>query len=315
MHRTSALVTHVVLASVGVLATVLCTMGMVEYGRQAWDVVADLAAVRATAHPQIQIGPTDLLDDAWYAGDTTHPDATQSALVIVVDASCPVCDSTLNALVDRLRVRRNEVFGDLIIATPRRTPAIDAAVSALGAAGLGADVRVIQDLDSFESASGITDAPVILAMTPARQVAAVLLGNASGDALSTFFKAVDSFHDNDGTTVIRGSTPKRLATSVAEPTVLAVGDGSDADHAVRVGGDIPAPRKIGGEKLPPSKGAGTSIVELTLDPTGRVVRVRVLVNPVGDDQVLSSLLRTWRYRPVTVDDRNVWAVLATSIGR
>jgi hypothetical protein len=315
MNKTSALVTHVVLASLGVLATVLCTIGTVEYGRQAWDVVADLVAVRATVHPRIQIGPTDLLDDAWYADDTTHPDAARSALAIVVDASCLVCDNTLNALVDRLRVRRNEVFGALIVATPRRTPAIDAAVRALGAAGLSADVRIVQDLDSFESASGITDVPVILAMTPGRQVAAVLLGGASGDTLNTFFKAVDSFRDGEGTTVIRGSTPKNLATSVAEPAVLAVGDGSDADHAVTVGGDIPAPRKIGGEKLPPSKGAGTSIVKLTLDPTGRVVRVQVLVNPVGDDRVLSSILRTWRYGSVTVDGQDAWAILTTSIER
>jgi hypothetical protein len=56
-------------------------------------------------------------------------------------------------------------------------------------------------------------------------------------------------------------------------------------------------------------------VELTLDPTGRVVRVRVLVNPVGDDQVLSSILRTWRYGSVTVDGQDVWATLMTSIER
>jgi hypothetical protein len=315
MNKTSALVTHVGLASLGVLATVLCTTGTVEYGRQAWDVLADLAAVRATSHHRIQIGPIDLLDDAPDSDDATAANVTQSALTLVVDASCPVCDSTLNALIGRLRLRRNQVFGGLTIAAPKRTPTIDAAVSELGAAGLIADVRIIQDLDSFESASGISDVPVLLAMTPGRQVAAVLLGGASGDALSTFFKAVDSFHDDDGTTVIRGSTPKSLVTSVVEPAVLAVGDGSDADHPVRVGGDIPAPRELSGEKLPPSTGAGASIVELTLDPTGRVVRVRMLVNPVGDDQVLSSTLRTWKYAPVTVDGQDVWATLTTSIER
>jgi hypothetical protein len=318
MGRSSVLVADVALGCVAVLSTVLCTAGAVEYGRRAWNGVVDLAGVRETAGRRIHIGPTELLTDAWYRDDTASAQQSQASLLMVVDAACPDCESTLRALGSFVH-RRAGTAWNLTIAAVTRTPGVEGVVKTLSAGGTRARVRLIRDPDAFQSASGIVAVPTLVALTPQREVAAVLLGGGSGDELRAFFGAADRFRDGDAATVIRGSTPKALASAVTEPTTPAAGDGSDIDHPVRVGGAVAAPRRIDGH----AGGAGQAgrgvdaarIVEVTIDPAGRVARVKVLVDPTGNDRALSDEVQTWRYEPVTVRGRDVWAILTTSVGK
>jgi TonB family protein len=123
---------------------------------------------------------------------------------------------------------------------------------------------------------------------------------------------------NTGVSVSSGSGSTASSSSgVAAGVRLQPGASSDAP--VRVGGNVPPPRKIRDAAAVTPRAArdagvfGTVILEITIDPEGAVRDARVLRSiPLLDAAALDAV-RQWRYEPTMLNDRPVSVVVTVPI--
>jgi hypothetical protein len=86
------------------------------------------------------------------------------------------------------------------------------------------------------------------------------------------------------------------------------------DVPVRVGGKVPAPKKLTHvePQFPPGSRGGM-IVELTIDRAGRVGAINVLRGDLEAFEAVERAVRQWVYEPVVVDGRAVSVLLPVSL--
>jgi periplasmic protein TonB len=87
---------------------------------------------------------------------------------------------------------------------------------------------------------------------------------------------------------------------------------STGDEILRVGGEITKPVRLGGaqpaytELARKARIQGVVIVEAVIDKEGKVTNVRVLKGlPMGLDQSAVDAVKSWRFRPATLNGRPV----------
>ena len=122
---------------------------------------------------------------------------------------------------------------------------------------------------------------------------------------------------NTGVSVSSGSATASSSSGVAAGVGVRAGASSDAP--VRVGGNLPPPRKIRDApavtpRLARDAGVfGTVILEITIDAAGAVRDARVLRSiPLLDAAALDAV-RQWRYEPTILNDKPVSVVVTVPI--
>jgi TonB family protein len=89
---------------------------------------------------------------------------------------------------------------------------------------------------------------------------------------------------------------------------------SPEDMPVRVGGDVPEPKKIKhvDPQFPPGS-SGAVIYQITVDKRGKVAEVEVLRGYPGLEEAGERALRQWEYEPVLVKGKPVSVLLTVSL--
>lgn len=88
----------------------------------------------------------------------------------------------------------------------------------------------------------------------------------------------------------------------------------DGDMPVRVGGDVPTPKKLKHvEPEFPSGSRGSVIAELVIDRDGRVADVHILRADPGLAEIVEDAVRQWVYEPVRVKGQPVRVLLTVSV--
>jgi hypothetical protein len=101
-----------------------------------------------------------------------------------------------------------------------------------------------------------------------------------------------------------------LATTAPSPAPSS----DPGDAPVRVGGRVPAPKKVKHvEPAFPPGSRGGMIVELTIDRGGRVTAINVLRGDLEAFEAVDRAVRQWVYEPVVVDGRAVSVLLPVSL--
>jgi hypothetical protein len=104
--------------------------------------------------------------------------------------------------------------------------------------------------------------------------------------------------------------PRSAATTAPSPAASS----DSEDVPVRVGGDVPAPKKLKHvePQFPPGSRGGM-IVELTIDRGGRVTAINVLRGDLEAFEAVERAVRQWVYEPVVVNGRAVSVLLPVSL--
>ena len=103
--------------------------------------------------------------------------------------------------------------------------------------------------------------------------------------------------------------------STAAPSEAPVAPGAP----LRVGGDVPAPRRLRGAQPAYPRDAqaagiqGTVIIDATIGPDGRVVDARVVRSVRGLDEAALSAVREWQYEPPRYRDAPASVIQAVSV--
>jgi hypothetical protein len=106
--------------------------------------------------------------------------------------------------------------------------------------------------------------------------------------------------------------PRAAETTAAPPAPSPSSDPEDLP--VRVGGGVPAPRKVKHvePQFPPGSRGGV-IAELTIDRHGKVTAVRVLRGEADFVESVERAVRQWEYEPVVVNGAAVSVLLPVSL--
>ena len=111
----------------------------------------------------------------------------------------------------------------------------------------------------------------------------------------------------EGVEGVEGGVEGGVAGGVVGGTPNSVGD-----EILRVGGEITKPERLGGaapaytELARKARIQGVVIVEAIIDKEGKVTNVRVLKGlPMGLDQAAVDAVKSWRFRPATLNGRPV----------
>ena len=107
---------------------------------------------------------------------------------------------------------------------------------------------------------------------------------------------------------------EQLATVLSELQTLL-----NSNEPVRIGGDVPPPRKI--HDVPPvyppaalpARVQGLVILEATIDPSGEVGDIEVLQSVPELDEAAIAAVEQWRYEPTLVDGVAVPVLITLTI--
>jgi hypothetical protein len=107
--------------------------------------------------------------------------------------------------------------------------------------------------------------------------------------------------------------PRAATPAAASPEPSPEPPSASDDVPVRVGGAVPAPKKLKHvEPEYPPGSRGGMIVELTIDRGGRVAAINVLRGDLEAFEAVDRAVRQWVYEPVVVNGRPVSVLLPVS---
>ena len=91
----------------------------------------------------------------------------------------------------------------------------------------------------------------------------------------------------------------------------------DKDGFYRVGGDVPAPRRLDNPKYPPEAQdvgiQGVVIAEISLNEQGTVTDIRIVQSVPLLDQAAIDAVHNWRYEPAMLNGRPVPAKMTVTV--
>lgn len=142
--------------------------------------------------------------------------------------------------------------------------------------------------------------------SPARELSFSLSADAAGATVTVRGESSEALV---ATLVALAADPERLQAFLAELQIAASDRAgrAAAETPIRIGGDVPPPRKIHNvHPVYPSAARaagieGVVILEATIDPTGEVSGIDVLQSVPELDQAAIAAVEQWRYEPTLVD--------------
>ena len=111
----------------------------------------------------------------------------------------------------------------------------------------------------------------------------------------------------NGNELVATAVQEQLATALSELVLSELQTLLNSNEPVRIGGDVPPPRKI--HDVPPvyppaalpARVQGLVILEATIDPSGEVGDIEVLQSVPELDEAAIAAVEQWRYEPTLVD--------------
>ena len=125
--------------------------------------------------------------------------------------------------------------------------------------------------------------------------------------------------DENGNELVATAVQEQLATALSELVLSELQTLLNSNEPVRIGGDVPPPRKI--HNVPPvyppaalpARVQGLVILEATIDPSGEVGDIEVLQSVPELDEAAIAAVEQWRYEPTLVDGVAVPVLITLTI--